>query len=298
MKFVNLAGIKRPREEGVEVNSNQVQLNVDSNRQLGFQRGREHYFDRMKSKKTKKDLSDIIQQSFKENNAIMELSGMELGPEDAKQISSAIGEKDSLRVVDLGYNNIKSEGLISISEAIKTKQEMDYIDFFDNGITDKGVKVFANSLRESNCDVKALSFASNYISGEGIGELMNGTNVQELYVGGNNLGDKDASDISKALESNNVLKELDLTSTNLSDKGAKNILQSLRKNKTLLQIDFSDNFDIKEETCDAIERALASNRNLASFSKKKIEGLGGEAKTNVDKLQISRQSSASGIDIS
>ncbi|CAF1343382.1 unnamed protein product, partial [Didymodactylos carnosus] len=68
--------------------------------------------------------------------------------------------------LNIGYNNISSEGAKAIAEALKTNQTLTTLYMYDNKISDGGAKAIAEALK-TNQTLTTLDIRSNNISDEG-----------------------------------------------------------------------------------------------------------------------------------
>merc|ERR1712216_793757 len=86
-------------------------------------------------------------------------------------------------------------------------------------------------------------------------------NLKSLTLRENNIGDKGAKAIVRALEGNETLKELNLSANAFGDEGAKAIATALEGNETLKELNLSANA-FGDEGAKAIGAALEGNETL------------------------------------
>jgi len=88
--------------------------------------------------------------------------------------------------------------------------------------------------------------------------------ITKLYLQNNNIGEKGAEEIAKALSNNTSLKEMRLDFNEIGEKGAEEIAKALYNN-TSLQILYLDSNNIDDKGAEEIAKALSKNTSLQTL---------------------------------
>jgi Ran GTPase-activating protein (RanGAP) involved in mRNA processing and transport len=119
---------------------------------------------------------------------IVVLTGKNLTDEDALAIGELLKTNNTLKVLDLGHNNITD--VQSIGEALKTNNTLVGLELYNNNITD--VQSIGEALK-TNDTLTTLRLSRNNITDGGIQSIIDGlkTNktLRTLVLGGNQLSD-------------------------------------------------------------------------------------------------------------
>ncbi|GJN00199.1 hypothetical protein PR202_ga17613 [Eleusine coracana subsp. coracana] len=189
------------------------------------------------------------------------LHGNGIGNEGVRELMSALSaHKGKITVVDIGNNNIGSEGLRPVAEFIKRTKSLLWFSLYMNDISDeggnnihsKGVCAIAETLKE-NAVLSTLDLSYNPIGPDGVKALCDVLKfhgkIQTLKLGWCQIGVPGAEFIADCLKYNTTLSTLDLRANGLGDDddGAFALAQALKANEDLAvtSLNLSNNFFTK-----------------------------------------------------
>jgi hypothetical protein len=166
-----------------------------------------------------------------------------LGDDGCIVLSEALKKNDTIEVLELKGNNIRSDGAIALGKMLKVNQSIKTLVLEWNclGIWESGFQGL----------VEPLS--------------MNST-LEDLDLRNNRIGPNGGVYLAKHLKSNTGLKRVDLRWNALGLIGGRALLDALKWNQTLLYLDLAGN-DIPDDIGKAIEMALDRNRERERLGK-------------------------------
>lgn len=192
-----------------------------------------------------------------------------LGDLDAQEISVAMAENKTLRVLEMDGNSFEAQGLISISELISSNPGLNHLSVHGSTILGLLAKGFANALN-SNSNLKSLSIQIGCTNAglSEVKEIMQAlepkTNLEKLVLK-LVLGKHRLSPVISLLEANPSIKHLGIIDSEVQDKDVMNIAKFLEENTTLEVLNLSRN-KIGTEGAIALAMALDKNFTLTSLN--------------------------------
>uniref|UniRef100_A0A8C4E7E7 NLR family, CARD domain containing 3 n=1 Tax=Dicentrarchus labrax TaxID=13489 RepID=A0A8C4E7E7_DICLA len=111
--------------------------------------------------------------------------------------------------------------------------------------------------------------------------------IQKISLAENDISNKGAKALSRALLVNRTLTSLNLRNNNIGSKGAKFLAEALKMNQVLVSVNFQNNA-IEEEGAQALAEVLQCNRKLVSLNLQKNTIGAGGAKRIADALKTNR----------
>ena len=206
---------------------------------------------------------------------------------DAIQIISSISDASFLRIFGIDNCAITNEVVNHIFIQITGIEKL-YVksSFLSVDILTKALVALHNTSK-----LKCLGINCNYICEkvmDYILPILHNNPIEDLGIGGNNLGDNGTAKLANAiltgrllqlgLEHNNITEEaaddiaailshntnltvLNLSGNNLHSEGVKKVAESLQNTSTLIELYLSDN-EITKEAADNIAAVLTHNENL------------------------------------
>jgi Leucine-rich repeat (LRR) protein len=210
-------------------------------------------------------LVDIQQRTFREE--FLDLSGQELGDEEALLLAEALKHNTHVKKIKLWGNNIGDRGAAAIA-LVSTLEE---VNLADNKITAIGCLALSNSFF-----IKKLNISGNAIGDKGIIFFSNNASLLELEAASCDISAIGANDV---FEKNKTLKKIDFSSNPLGHEGVK----LLKFNNTLVEVALA-------YTAIGDEGAahIANNRSLktADLSNNGITDSGATALANESNLEV------------
>ena len=165
----------------------------------------------------------------------------------------------------LGGTHMGSVGCLSVSNMLLTNLTLRVICLSDNGLNDKDLSLFSQSLsrnRELPLEILRLSF--NKISCLGVESLMNAIwgskTLREIKLDNNQIKDRGAQ-LAAVVMTSVDLEVLDMGFNRLTIVGVKALMKSLAENRTLLTLTLSGNV-LDTNASKAVSYALAYNKTI------------------------------------
>eukprot|EP00871_Galdieria_phlegrea_P004616 jgi/Galph1/5155/GphlegSOOS_G3753.1 len=186
--------------------------------------------------------------------------------EGAKYLSEALRENTTLTGLNIGWNNIGTEGAKYLSEALRENTTLTILDIDGNNIGTEGAKYLSGALRE-NTTLTTLDINHTCIGTEGAEylskALRENTTLTTLDISYNNIGTEGAKYLSEALRENTTLTSLDIGWNNIGTECAKYLSEALRENTTLTSFDIDHNKICTEGAKFIVEISKYLNRNIS-----------------------------------
>ncbi|CAF2751545.1 unnamed protein product [Rotaria sp. Silwood2] len=139
------------------------------------------------------------------------------------------------------------------------------LDLMSTKITQRGVSILANALRDNKC-LEELNISHNNISDSGIRYLsstINSSVLKQLDLAENDISDEGAKYLAEMLETNTHLLGLLLSENQIGDDGVNMFANSLTHGNTSLEfLNLSANTDISDESIDSLVNMMEHNRSL------------------------------------
>ena len=186
-------------------------------------------------------------------------------------------ETVKLEVLILTRNEITDKGAIALADSLVYSKWCKYliaIDINQNNIDDEGASNLLQALQVRNSKLCRLDIAWNgnityntkiSIIEELLKNINENKNVDELFVGGQALGDEGIIYICNYLQTNTYIRSLFLRDNDIRTDGAKSILNLLKTNFTLTSIDLEENYDLELVLKEEISSYLIRNRSLGDL---------------------------------
>ncbi|KAJ3310023.1 hypothetical protein HDV04_005463 [Boothiomyces sp. JEL0838] len=205
------------------------------------------------------------------NLEILDLSQNLLGHRGAELVSDLI-RKGKLENVNLGYNNIRSRGAISVANALTWNPPVETLNLENNSICAYGAKALAKSLM-GNKKLQSLNLEANVFGDVGTRlfseALLENKTLCELNLKSALITDLGAGYLANMLKYNTNLLKLDLGGNEISDAGGKLILDALERNQTIMSLSLKD-CAVTKDIQDQIKTLLERNKKKLENSKEII----------------------------
>ena len=193
------------------------------------------------------DLNKIIK-LIKENNTPikdLKLKNNNITSEGSKYISELIKNCKSLQILDLSYNDLKSEGVkIICNTIIKNENNLKQLILNGNKCNDYCSDNVFNMLTHSK-KLIALSLCGNFFTNKGIDKILsslrNNNHLKHLSLGENKIDYRAFVNLPNYLKFNNSLVILDIKSARLNDESLNKISKAFGQNKSLENLNLIDN---------------------------------------------------------
>jgi Ran GTPase-activating protein (RanGAP) involved in mRNA processing and transport len=188
-----------------------------------------------------------------------------IGNEGAKSVGDLLRKNKSIRTVYLGCNLIEAEGVIALAESLEENEAVRSLWLKRNPIGEKGAIAIANLLKK-NRNIRTLDLVNTGIGYRGLKVIID-TLIEEkypierFYVGGNNLGAKEAVLLALLIQKRYCLEELLLSVNDLRDTGVSFLAKALEGKCGLKNLGLGSN-GMDEKACVQLFESLEKNNSL------------------------------------
>lgn len=168
----------------------------------------------------------------------------------------------------VGGTDMRSVGCLAVSNMMLTNFSLRVLSLSHNGITDKDLTLFSQSLsRNKSVPIEVLQLSFNQLTCVGVESLMNvvwgSQTLKDLRLDNNKIRDRGAQLVAVVLTSVN-LERVDLGFNIITTVGIKALMKSLAENETLQSLTLSGN-TLDTSASKAVSYALAYNKHLISL---------------------------------
>nr|CAB3470148.1 unnamed protein product [Digitaria exilis] len=200
---------------------------------------------------------------------VVDIGNNNIGSEGLRPVAEFIKRTKSLLWFSLYMNDISDEGAEKVAEALKDNKTISTIDLGGNNIHSRGVSAIAEILKD-NAVLTTLDLSYNPIGSDGVKTLCDVLKfhgkIQTLKLGWCQIGVQGAEFIADCLKYNTTLSTLDLRANGLGDDGAICLARSFKIiNESLRSLDLGFN-EIRDDGAFALAQALKANEDLAVTS--------------------------------
>jgi hypothetical protein len=164
-----------------------------------------------------------------------------MGGGQSEEIFDALSTQFQLEKLDLRCLNLGRKECAALANLLRSAANLQLLNLCSNGIDNEGVDLLVGALANSRLGV--LNLSNNNITARGcesLAGLLEGpkSNLEELHLSHNNIGDEGALIFANALASNSKLKKLFLSSNGITAEGwssfSKVLCDTSSVNKTFL----------------------------------------------------------------
>ena len=186
---------------------------------------------------------EILASVIMHNTGLEELclNGTNLGVGTLK-LAQALQCISTLRILDLGNNNIPQEACDELALAIKSNKHLKKLWLNDNNLHSSAITILKSLTTITTLTV--LNLSNNQIpqdADEALASvIMHNTGLEELYLSGNNLG-VGTLKVAKALQCITTLRILGLDNNNIPQEACDELALVIKSNKHLKQLGLNNN---------------------------------------------------------
>uniref|UniRef100_A0A9J7YWT9 NACHT domain-containing protein n=1 Tax=Cyprinus carpio carpio TaxID=630221 RepID=A0A9J7YWT9_CYPCA len=176
----------------------------------------------------------------------LDLSEHELGDTGVNQISALLQDKHcTLNTLILKNNCITEGGCHVLAAALNSNpSNLTELDLSENKLGNPGMKIILTLFENEQCRLEKLKLNCISITDEGCAALASAfnSNLRELDLSRNQIGDSGVTEISSLLRNSQTLQILRLSDCSISEEGYKALASALRSNPShLIELDLTGN---------------------------------------------------------
>ena len=187
-------------------------------------------------------------------------------------INILLNKNKSITTLDLSYNNLQQENIISIGDFLSSNPNLKYLDLSGNSIEEQSANLFGISLKKNtNLNVIKLNQCNlNEESSPQILNFMSKTKIYKIELNDNKFGKMGPLIILNQLRANLSLKEISLQTCEITPNLLNSIYQILKDWKNLEYMDLRNNSFPDEQIKDFCNKLKDNNKIKIIFSKDKL----------------------------
>uniref|UniRef100_A0A8C1ASD6 NACHT domain-containing protein n=1 Tax=Cyprinus carpio carpio TaxID=630221 RepID=A0A8C1ASD6_CYPCA len=176
----------------------------------------------------------------------LDLSEHELGDTGVNQISALLQDKHcTLNTLILKNNCITEGGCHVLAAALNSNpSNLTELDLSENKLGNPGMKIILTLFENVECRLEKLKLNCISVTDEGCAALASAfnSNLRELDLSRNQIGDSGVTEISSLLRNSQTLQILRLSDCSITEEGYKALSSALRSNPShLIELDLTGN---------------------------------------------------------
>ena len=202
---------------------------------------------------TDKDIKSLVNYIKENSTPIKELilKNNKITQEGSESIADLVKFSKILKILDLSFNELKSEGIKNICNGIimsNTNSNSCLEQLYLNGnkcndyCADDIFNLLVNSYTKK---LKVLSLNLNFFSNKGVDKILSSLrkndSLKQLYLSENKIDAKAFINLSNYLKLNKTLKILEIKSSRINDESLNDIMKIFEDNFALEKLNLSDN---------------------------------------------------------
>jgi Ran GTPase-activating protein (RanGAP) involved in mRNA processing and transport len=202
----------------------------------------------------------------------VDLCDCDIGNDGALRLAQFLSKPcTSIQRLTLKMNSIGENGAKFLADGLARNQSLVTLHMHCNEIDDEGVEALMTSLSMGSSALEELSLCANLISDIGtkaIARNLHTTRLKRLYLNHNVIGDEGIEHLVHALDGSmkgNRLEELALCSNGLGNKSATALALALQSNQSLLILELSGNPRIDRRGVSNFVKCLQVNKTLSTM---------------------------------
>ena len=186
----------------------------------------------------------------------------------ADGIAAVIHSNPLLTGFDIGFNQLKSNGIIIIANALKKISCLKILSFNNNQFTEAAANDIAQVIANNN-QIEEIYLNDNELKATGIKKICKSlrqiSTLKALGLGNNFISEEAAGDIAIVIDHNPLLESIDISNNSLKSNGMIIIARALKKLFHLINLWFNSNH-ITEDAGNDIGEMVAGKNKLKQLS--------------------------------
>uniref|UniRef100_A0A8C1LUI4 Uncharacterized protein n=1 Tax=Cyprinus carpio TaxID=7962 RepID=A0A8C1LUI4_CYPCA len=183
--------------------------------------------------------------AFNSNLRELDLSRNQIGDSGVTEISSLLRNSQTLQILSLKNNCITEGGCHVLAAALNSNpSNLTELDLSENKLGNPGMKIILTLFENVQCRLEKLKLNCISITDQGCGALASAfnSNLRELDLSRNQIGDSGVTEISSLLRNSQTLQILRLSDCSITEEGYKALSSALRSNPShLIELDLTGN---------------------------------------------------------
>jgi Ran GTPase-activating protein (RanGAP) involved in mRNA processing and transport len=188
-----------------------------------------------------------------------------IGSTGARMVADALQGNQKLVNVELGFNEIGNQGLVSIGTVLSSTK-IEELDLVYSGFDAQGIRDFCPFLVRTT--LKTLVLSRNEIRDEGVELLLDAlmsSRIETLGLDKTGIGTRGIQCVARFVSTHPCLRGLDLSLNNITGDGIRYLSKALFLTRKLMDLDLHGN-EIHDEDAVLLAHALQHNRTLRSLN--------------------------------
>lgn len=239
-----------------------------------------------RSKLANQDMRSLIYALPDRKGLELHLCGNELEPGNIQDLFSALQEKDNVRHLNFGGENIDQKSMRAIGDYLKKCSNLKNLKFLANECAPEGWRIFVDALTE-NCSMSDVYCEYNKFGsdlGDGLKSIFkDNRTIFKFHFVDSRLGSKDLVEIFSGLKENSQLKEINLPYSEFNKEAAIALVNVLQKNTSLHYLYLCHSVFESPDVGKTLCNAMSGNTTIETLS---LEGsnLSPEHQTRIEDL--------------
>ncbi|KAM5129361.1 NACHT, LRR and PYD domains-containing protein 3-like [Mantella aurantiaca] len=207
------------------------------------------------------------------NTKRLSLMNNQLKDSSCSHLASGIRDNQTLRTLNLSYNNLEGPDFSDLMEALPTSQ-IEELHLYNNHLTDISCPHLASGIR-NNQTLRTLKLSDNNLGGPHFTDLMAAlttSRIEELHLDVNYLTHSSCPQLASGIRHNQTLRTLDLSHNNLEGPHFSDLMAALTTSQ-IEDLQLVDNH-LTDSSCPHLASVIRNNQTLRTLnlSENNMEG--------------------------
>ncbi|XP_018426484.1 PREDICTED: ribonuclease inhibitor-like [Nanorana parkeri] len=176
-------------------------------------------------------------------------------------LASVIRNNQTLRTLNLSYNNLEGPHFRDVMEALTTSR-IEGLHLYNNLLTDISCPDLASGIR-NNQTLKILNLYNNNLEGPHFRDVMEAlttSQIEELLLDRNHLTDSSCPDLASGIRNNQTLRTLNLSRNNLGGPHFRDLMEALTTSR-IEELHLKYN-KLTDSSCPDLASGIRDNKTL------------------------------------
>ncbi|XP_077320326.1 NACHT, LRR and PYD domains-containing protein 3-like isoform X3 [Lithobates pipiens] len=191
----------------------------------------------------------------------LQLYNNHLTDSSCPHLASGIRNNQTLRTLNLSYNNLEGPHFRDLMEALTTSR-IEELQLYDNHLTDSSCPHLASGIR-NNQTLRTLDLHGNNLEGPHFMDLMEALTtswIEELQLDTNHLTDSSCPHLASGIRNNQTLRTLNLDGNNLGGPHFRDLMEALTTS-WIEKLQLHNNH-LTDSSCPHLASGIRNNQTL------------------------------------